>query len=112
MSNNFKEEAKFVKHPTAEGVFMKHFFGKNDNDRLNNLEVYVVPGFEVPVHTHEESTEFFYVVKGKGEYLDNGEWKPITKGDAFRAPQGVPHAVKNTGIGALLLLSTFSPAIW
>ena len=31
---NIKTSAVFKKHPTEEGVFLKHFFGKEDNDRL------------------------------------------------------------------------------
>ena len=110
MSGNIKLDAEFVKHPTQEGVFLKHFFGKADNDRLNNLEVNIVPGFQIAPHVHEGSTEFFYVVSGSGEFLDDTEWCPIQKGDAFKAPAGMTHAVKNTGNKTLVLLSTFSPA--
>jgi mannose-6-phosphate isomerase-like protein (cupin superfamily) len=111
MSSNFKMDAAFIKHPTQEGVFVKHFFGKDDNDRLNNLEVLVVPDFQITPHIHEDSTEFFYVVSGVGEFLDDTEWKPIKKGDSFKAPQGMTHGIKNTGNKALVLFSTFSPAI-
>ncbi|MCL1879044.1 MAG: cupin domain-containing protein [Actinomycetia bacterium] len=90
---------------------MKHFFCKEDNDRLNNVEIHIVPGYQIAPHSHDDSSEFFYVVSGCGEFLDDGEWRPITKGDAFKAPQGVTHAIKNTGTEALVLFSTFSPAI-
>jgi quercetin dioxygenase-like cupin family protein len=110
MSNNLKSIQGFAKHATMDGVFIKHFFCKEDNDRLNNLEVYIVPGFEIPPHTHEDSSEFFYVVDGEGEFLDETEWKTIKKGDAFKAPQGMTHSLKATGHEALLLFSTFSPA--
>ena len=110
MVGNMKLNAAFTKHATYEGVFIKPFFGKDDNDRLNNLEVYIVPGFQISPHIHENSTEFFYVVSGEGEFLDDTEWKAIKKGDAFKAPQGMTHGLKNTGSEALLLFSTFSPA--
>ncbi|MCL1807387.1 MAG: cupin domain-containing protein [Oscillospiraceae bacterium] len=111
MSANLKMDSLFTKHPTQEGVFMKHFFGKDDNNRLNNLEVNIIPGFQIAPHTHEESSEFFFVVNGAGEFLDDTEWKPIQKGDAFKAPQGMTHGLKNTGNETLVLFSTFSPAI-
>ncbi|MDR0762806.1 MAG: cupin domain-containing protein [Campylobacteraceae bacterium] len=111
MANNFKVDAKFIKHPTQEGVFMKHFYGKDDNACLNNLEVNIVPGFQIAPHIHEESSEFFYVVSGNGEFLDDTEWKSIKQGDAFKAPQGMTHAIKNTGTKTLVLFSTFSPAM-
>lgn len=110
MASNLKSDASFMKHPTQEGVFIKHFFCKEDNDRLNNLEVNIVPGFQIAPHTHQDSTEFFYVVSGQGEFLDDKEWRTIKKGDAFKAPQGMTHSIKNTGSEALILFSTFSPA--
>ena len=111
MSNNIKLDAVFVKHPTQEGVFMKHFFGKEDNDRLNNLEVHIVPGFEIAPHTHENSSEFFYVVSGQGEFLDNTQWVQIKKGSAFVAPKGMTHAIRNSGNETLVMFCAFSPAI-
>ncbi len=110
MHENVKSDAVFVKHPTQEGVFMKHFFSNEDNDRLNNLEVNIVPGFQIAPHTHDNSSEFFYVVSGQGEFLNDTEWVPIKEGIAFKAPQGMKHAVKNSGDKVLVLFSTFSPA--
>jgi mannose-6-phosphate isomerase-like protein (cupin superfamily) len=111
MASNLKADAVFTKYPADEGVFLKYFFGKDDNDRLNNIEIYIVPGFEISPHIHEDSTEFFYVVSGQGEFLDGTEWRAIKKGDAFKAPKGITHALKNTGSEAFLLFATFSPAI-
>jgi mannose-6-phosphate isomerase-like protein (cupin superfamily) len=112
MGKNVKSDAVFVKHPNQEGVFMKHFFLKDEtNERLNNLEFNIVPDFQIATHTHDNASEFFYVVDGEGEFFDNTEWTPIKKGDAFQAPMGTPHAVKNTGRVTLVLFSTFSPPI-
>ena len=110
MAKNIKSNAVFVKHPTQEGVFMKHFFSKDEtNNCLNNLEVNIVPDFQIAPHIHDNAGEFFYVVDGEGEFLDNTEWIPIRKGDAFQAPMGMTHAIKNTGRETLVLFSTFSP---
>ena len=112
MSANVKKEAVFVKHPTQEGVFMKHFFAKGETDgRLNNLEVNIAPGFQIAPHVHEDAGEYYYVVDGQGEFLDNVDWIPIKKGDAFKASMGITHGVKNTGDDTLVLFSTFSPPI-
>ena len=111
MANNLKMDAVFTKNESYEGVYMKHFFNKEDNDRLNNFELLIVPGFEITPHIHEGSTEFFYVVSGHGEFLDETEWRAIKKGDAFKAPMGKTHALKNTGNEPLLFFATFSPAI-
>ena len=112
MGKNIKLDAIFVKHPTQEGVFMKHFFSKDEtNEHLNNLEVNIIPGFQIAPHTHDNAGEYFYVVDGEGEFLDNTEWIPIKKGDAFQAPMKMTHAIKNTGRVTLVLFSTFCPPI-
>jgi quercetin dioxygenase-like cupin family protein len=108
---NLLNDGKFVKNPAHEGVFVKFFYSGADGGSISNQETAIVPGFAIERHTHENSTEFFYCAAGEGEFLDNAEWRPIKKGDAFRAPQGMPHAIKNTGRELLVLLCTFSPAI-
>ncbi|MDR2110901.1 MAG: cupin domain-containing protein [Spirochaetaceae bacterium] len=91
---------------------MKHFFAKAETDeRLNNVEIHIVPGFQIAPHVHENAAEFFYVVSGEGEFLDNTEWTAVKKGGVFKAPVGMTHAVKNTGNETLVLFSTFSPPI-
>lgn len=112
MAGNVKKDAVFVKHPTQEGVFMKHFYAQADTgERLNNVEVHIVPGFQIAPHTHDEAGEFFYIVSGAGEFLDESEWTPVKKGDAFRALAGRTHALRNTGGETLVLFSTFSPPL-
>jgi len=112
MCKNFKTDAFFVKHPVNEGVFMKHFFSKDETDgQLNNVEVNIVSGFQIVPHVHDNAGEFFYVVDGIGEFLDDTQWISIKKGDAFQAPMGKTHAIKNTGRETLVLFSTFSPPI-
>ena len=109
--DNLIQDAKYVKNTAHEGVFMRNVFCGEDNDRLNNSEVCIMPGFQITPHIHEASTEFFYVVSGVGEFLDSSEWRPIKKGDAFKAPQGMTHGIKNTGNELLAILATFSPPI-
>jgi mannose-6-phosphate isomerase-like protein (cupin superfamily) len=112
MANTVKADAVFVKHPTHEGVFMKHFFAKADTgERLNNVEINIIPGFQITPHAHDNASEFFYVVSGAGEFLDDTEWIAVKKGDAFKAPVGMTHAIKNTGSEILVLFSTFSPPV-
>ncbi|NLL06330.1 MAG: cupin domain-containing protein [Clostridiaceae bacterium] len=109
MSENIKRLSDYVNHPKEEGVLMKHFFCSTDNDRLNNLEVKIEAGKQILAHVHDNSSEFYYVVEGEGEFLIDGEWRPIKKGDALKAPMGMEHGVKNTSSQPLYLFSTFSP---
>lgn len=79
MERHIIKDAVFTKHPTQEGVFMKHFFSSQENDLLNNLEIRIIPDFMITPHVHENSSEFFYVVDGEGEFLDNEEWKKLRR---------------------------------
>jgi mannose-6-phosphate isomerase-like protein (cupin superfamily) len=110
MGDNVKKNGECVKHPSNDGVFMKHFFGKDETEgSLNNLEVRIIPGSCIAEHVHDNSGEFFYVINGHGEFLDESVWVPIKTGDAFKAPRGMKHAIKNNGNEDLCILSTFSP---
>ncbi|MDR1832496.1 MAG: cupin domain-containing protein [Fusobacteriaceae bacterium] len=111
MAAHIFEGAKYEKHPKFDGVFMKHFYSGADTGRLNNFEVMIMPDFEIKSHTHDNSTEFFYVVSGSGEFLDESEWKPIAAGNAMMAPIGMTHAIRNTGRVPLLIFACYSPAI-
>jgi len=102
---------ELVKHPKEKGVYMKHFFSSADNDRLNNLEVTIEAGCEISPHIHDNSSEFYYVVSGFGEFMTDGKWHPFKVGDALKAPSGMEHAIKNTSTERVVLFSTFSPAI-
>jgi quercetin dioxygenase-like cupin family protein len=112
MAGNVKQGAAFIKHPINEGVFMKHFYGKEETGgQLSNVEVVIIPGFLIAEHVHDSAGEFFYLISGSGEFLDESQWRPVKAGDAFKAPQGMKHSIKNTGSELMRLLCTFSPPI-
>jgi mannose-6-phosphate isomerase-like protein (cupin superfamily) len=112
MFENFKINIVSTEHPDNAGVFMKHFFKSAETGKiLNNLEVTISSGAQIAPHFHENSTEYFYVVSGEGKFLDNTEWRHIVKGDAFRAPKGTMHSLRNDGDEELVLFSTFTPPI-
>ena len=99
----------YVNHPQAEGVYLKHFYSSADNDRLSNVEVRIEPGCRIGPHIHEQTTEFYYLVEGEGDFLIDGQWHPVRKGYAMKVPPGEEHAIVNTGSGSLVIFSTFSP---
>lgn len=101
----------YDKHPSQKGIYMKHFFSSEDNDRLNNLEVRIEAGCEISPHTHDNSNEFYYVVSGSGMFLIENEWVHIRAGEAMKAPMNVEHGFKNNTSEPLILFSTFSPPI-
>jgi mannose-6-phosphate isomerase-like protein (cupin superfamily) len=104
-------EVKSVEHPSNKGVYLKHFFSSNENDRLNNAEVTITKGSMIAPHIHEASSEFFYVVSGRGYAYFNGEWIKAYKGDCLMAKTGEEHGFRNDEDENLVLFCTFSPYI-
>ena len=105
-------EGEWVKHPAADGVYLKHFFAGEDNGGLfNNLEAKIEAGAELPLHVHENAIETYYVVQGKGECYQDGEWKPVQEGDCCSTPIAKEHGFRNSGDKDCILVSTFTPPI-
>jgi quercetin dioxygenase-like cupin family protein len=73
---------------------------------LNALE----PGQSHVLHAHAGMDKMYYVVDGEGTFLLEGRDLPMQAGDLLVAPDGVPHGVKNTGHGRLLVLAVLAPA--
>lgn len=101
---------EFVPHPSYEGVFVRHMFTSEHNDRLNNVLVKVDPGFQIAPHTHDVM-ETMYVISGSGLFLADEGYVGIEAGNAMLAPAGVVHCTRNNGSDPLFLFCTFSPAI-
>ena len=52
----------------------------------------------------------YHVIEGEGLFLLEGRDLPMRAGDLLVAPAGVPHGVRNTGSGRLLVLAILAPA--
>jgi len=68
------------------------------------------PGQTHALHRHGGMDKLYYVVEGAGVFLLEGRELPMTVGDLLVAPEGVPHGVRNTSDGRLLLLAVLAPA--
>ncbi len=54
-------------------------------------------GSSLGYHVHENESETFYILRGTGEYDDNGTISTITAGDVTFTAAGEGHGMKNTG---------------
>ena len=54
--------------------------------------------------------KLYYVLEGDGVFLLEGRHIGTTAGDLLVAPEGVPHGIRNTGTGRLLVLAVLAPA--
>jgi mannose-6-phosphate isomerase-like protein (cupin superfamily) len=68
------------------------------------------PGQSHALHAHAGMDKVYSVVEGEGIFLLEDRELPMQAGDLLVAPEGVPHGVKNTGSGRLLVLAILAPA--
>lgn len=59
--------------------------------------VFLEPGAEIGWHIHNGDGETYYILKGEGEYNDNGNIVTVYPGDVTFVDAGEGHALKNTG---------------
>jgi len=63
------------------------------------------PGSSIGNHVHEKEMEFFYILGGEAEYIDNGKTITLYPGDTTLTPDGEAHSIKNAGNTPLELLA-------
>ena len=68
------------------------------------------PGQQHALHAHAGQDKVYQVLEGEGLFLLEGRELPMRPGDLLVAPEGVPHGVRNSGTGRLLVLAILAPA--
>jgi mannose-6-phosphate isomerase-like protein (cupin superfamily) len=68
------------------------------------------PGQEHALHAHHGQDKVYYVLDGAGLFLLEDRELPMRAGDLLAAPDGVPHGVRNTGPGRMLVMAVLAPA--
>ena len=71
-----------------------------------HAQVVLPVGASIGEHVHENETELFYVLQGQGEMLQDGEWMPLSPGDATSTGGGESHALRNTGGEPFVVMAT------
>lgn len=62
------------------------------------------------LHAHAGMDKMYQVIDGEGLFLLEGRELPMRVGDLLIAPDGVPHGIRNTSLGRLLVLVVLAPA--
>ena len=107
-----------MEHPTAirpqdHAVYRADKMGKATLFRSERMLVGLnafEPGQEHPLHAHAGMDKVYQVVEGEGLFLLDGETVPMQAGMLLVAPEGVPHGIRNTGAGRLLVVAILAPA--
>lgn len=94
-------EVSFKKMFNGDGEAEMHTLLKGADEmygkgRLFN-HVILAPGAEIGWHVHKGDGETYYILKGEGEYSDNGNVITVTAGDVTFVDDGEGHSLKNTG---------------
>ena len=55
----------------------------------------LIPGASIGMHTHEDSSETIFVIKGQGTLLEDGQKQKVTVGDCLYCPKGHTHSLIN-----------------
>ena len=63
----------------------------------------LAPGSSIGSHTHEAEDEIYLVLSGSGLIQENGQWVPISAGDAILTGKGGTHGVENNGTEPLVI---------
>lgn len=106
-----------MEHPTAfrpeeHAAFRPDKMGKAtifESERilvgLNCFE----PGQEHALHAHAGMDKVYQVLEGQGLFLLEGSEMAMEPGVMLVAPEGVPHGIRNSGDGNLVVLAILAP---
>jgi len=99
--------------PIEHAVFNAEKMGKATLFRSDRVLVGLncfEPGQEHTLHTHVGQDKVYHVLSGTGFFLlEDGE-VPMEEGTMLVAPDGVPHGIRNTSDGRLVVLAVLAPA--
>jgi mannose-6-phosphate isomerase-like protein (cupin superfamily) len=75
-------------------------------DECNKILIGTLPaGGSVGLHTHDTSSEIFYIIAGTGKVLYDGEYEPVSKGVCHYCPKGHAHSLINDGSSELVFFA-------
>ncbi|GEM_PF-550718 len=95
------ERSRVTAHGGRGLVAVSRVFGGEDaplprDCGFNFVDVAEVPqGASIGKHTHEDTTEIYLVLEGRGRYLLDGDWVTVQPGDVLVNHCGM-HALEST----------------
>jgi oxalate decarboxylase/phosphoglucose isomerase-like protein (cupin superfamily) len=68
------------------------------------------PGQSHALHAHAGMDKLYVVVDGEGAFLLQDAELPMRAGDVLVAPDGVPHGIRNSSRGRLIVMAVLAPS--
>jgi mannose-6-phosphate isomerase-like protein (cupin superfamily) len=78
--------------------------------RHSVAEVTIQPGGCSVCHYHRQAEEVYYILRGQGQMVLDGEVRLVGPGDAVIIPPPTQHLIHNTGTEELVMVVTCAPA--
>ena len=104
-------EITWSKHPTFEGVELKHIITAKDTGGAFSYHlVRIAPNKSIGKHIHETQLETHEVIAGRGACINDGTELAYEPGVISIMPAKVPHQV-DAGEDGLYLFAKFFPAL-
>ena len=100
-------------HPPDLAVYRPNKMGKSTIFRSQRVMVGLnafEKGQTHALHSHADMDKVYHVLEGEGAFLLEDREVPMQAGVLLVAPKGVPHGIRNTGAGRLLVLAILAPA--
>lgn len=99
------------KHPTFEGVELKHIITAKDTDgQFSYHLVRIAPDKSIQNHIHDTQLETHEVIAGSGICINDGSPIAYEVGTISIMPAAIPHEV-HAGNDGLCLFAKFIPAL-
>jgi quercetin dioxygenase-like cupin family protein len=105
MSSYFRTVQNAVTLSPAKATRADLFAGGQLFVGLNCFE----PGQAQPVHAHQGTDKFYFLVSGKARMIVGEETRDATAGDLVWAPAGVPHGVVEALDRTVMLVAMAPP---
>lgn len=91
--------------PNFRGGEKEALVRKSGDDLAKVMEITLVPGAAIGLHTHVNNSEMIYVISGTGTMICDGEEEILTPGMAHYCPKGHSHTFLNLGTEDLLFFA-------
>lgn len=105
------DDIPWTKHPTFEGVELKHILTSNDTNQIFSYHlVRIAPNKSIKNHVHQTQLETHEVISGSGICVNDGVQLSYSPGVISIFPQNIPHEI-NAGDEGIYLFAKFFPPL-
>ena len=101
--NEMKTEVR-EKMRDGNGSVELTYLVNTENEKHTRMlgEITLKSGCSIGNHSHENETEYFFIISGAGTVVDNGKEVQIKAGDSIITGNGASHSIRNSGTEPLI----------